>query len=73
MLTDFGCCGCRKKRRPLTPALTRGLAEQGPAFSVSMRHAFVPFSGSFGDKSPNKDYICLLATASGIAFVSTKP
>ncbi|XP_023812203.2 DNA polymerase theta isoform X3 [Oryzias latipes] len=34
-----------KKRRPLTPALTRGLAEQGPAFSVSMRHAFVPFSG----------------------------
>lgn len=57
MLTDFGCCGCRKKRRPLTPAVTRGLAEQGPAFSVSMRHAFVPFSGSFGDKSPNKDYI----------------
>ncbi|XP_065814972.1 DNA polymerase theta isoform X1 [Labrus bergylta] len=31
-----------RKRRSVTAA---GRAEQGPAFSVSMRHAFVPFSG----------------------------
>ncbi|XP_023274884.1 DNA polymerase theta [Seriola lalandi dorsalis] len=34
-----------KKRRSVVPSVTAGAAEQGPAFSVSMRHAFVPFSG----------------------------
>ncbi|KAG7238374.1 hypothetical protein INR49_030881 [Caranx melampygus] len=34
-----------KRRRSVVPAVTAGAAEQGPAFSVSMRHAFVPFSG----------------------------
>lgn len=29
------------------PSDAAGSAEQGPAFSVSMRHAFVPFSGDF--------------------------
>ncbi|KAF6733824.1 DNA polymerase theta [Oryzias melastigma] len=33
-----------KKRRSVTAAAARGPAEQGPAFSVSMRHAFIPFS-----------------------------
>uniref|UniRef100_A0A3B4YPZ5 DNA polymerase theta n=1 Tax=Seriola lalandi dorsalis TaxID=1841481 RepID=A0A3B4YPZ5_SERLL len=33
------------KRRSVVPSVTAGAAEQGPAFSVSMRHAFVPFSG----------------------------
>ncbi|XP_013868724.1 DNA polymerase theta isoform X2 [Austrofundulus limnaeus] len=38
--------GCnRKKRCSVAPALTVRPAEQGPAFFVSMRHAFVPFSG----------------------------
>uniref|UniRef100_A0A4W6BJP4 DNA polymerase theta n=1 Tax=Lates calcarifer TaxID=8187 RepID=A0A4W6BJP4_LATCA len=31
--------------RSVAPSVTGGAAEQGPAFSVSMRHAFVPFSG----------------------------
>lgn len=31
------------------PSSAAGGAEQGPAFSVSMRHAFVPFSGYFDD------------------------
>ncbi|XP_040891156.1 DNA polymerase theta [Toxotes jaculatrix] len=34
-----------KKRCPVGPSVTAGAAEQGPTFSVSMRHAFVPFSG----------------------------
>ncbi|KAI3353239.1 hypothetical protein L3Q82_019782, partial [Scortum barcoo] len=34
-----------KKRRSVAPSFAAGGAEQGPAFSVSMRHAFVPFSG----------------------------
>ncbi|XP_078115890.1 DNA polymerase theta isoform X1 [Sander vitreus] len=34
-----------KKRRSVVPSAAAGPAEQGPAFSVSMRHAFVPFSG----------------------------
>ncbi|XP_040001213.1 DNA polymerase theta isoform X2 [Xiphias gladius] len=34
-----------KKRCSVVPSVTAGAAEQGPAFSVSMRHAFVPFSG----------------------------
>uniref|UniRef100_A0A8D0DFQ0 DNA polymerase theta n=1 Tax=Sander lucioperca TaxID=283035 RepID=A0A8D0DFQ0_SANLU len=34
-----------KKRRSVVPSAAAGRAEQGPAFSVSMRHAFVPFSG----------------------------
>ncbi|XP_047434513.1 DNA polymerase theta [Mugil cephalus] len=43
--------GCRrttkpgKRRRSGVPSVTGGPAERGPAFSVSMRHAFVPFSG----------------------------
>ncbi|XP_059194228.1 DNA polymerase theta [Centropristis striata] len=35
----------RKKRRSVVPSAAAGRAEQGPAFSVSMRHAFIPFSG----------------------------
>ncbi|XP_045902735.1 DNA polymerase theta isoform X2 [Micropterus dolomieu] len=35
----------RKKRRSAVPSAAAGSVEQGPAFSVSMRHAFVPFSG----------------------------
>ncbi|XP_034713616.1 DNA polymerase theta isoform X2 [Etheostoma cragini] len=35
----------RKKRRSGVPSTAAGRAEQGPAFSISMRHAFVPFSG----------------------------
>uniref|UniRef100_A0A3B5B572 DNA polymerase theta n=1 Tax=Stegastes partitus TaxID=144197 RepID=A0A3B5B572_9TELE len=34
-----------KKRRSVVPSVTAEPAEQGPAFSVSMRHAFIPFSG----------------------------
>ncbi|XP_031727746.1 DNA polymerase theta isoform X1 [Anarrhichthys ocellatus] len=34
-----------KKRRSVVPSAEAGRAEHGPAFSVSMRHAFVPFSG----------------------------
>ncbi|KAA8594854.1 DNA polymerase theta isoform X1 [Etheostoma spectabile] len=34
-----------KKRRSGVPSAAAGRAEQGPAFSISMRHAFVPFSG----------------------------
>uniref|UniRef100_A0A3Q1EPI6 DNA polymerase theta n=1 Tax=Acanthochromis polyacanthus TaxID=80966 RepID=A0A3Q1EPI6_9TELE len=34
-----------KKRRSVAPSVTAKPAEQGPAFSVSMRHAFIPFSG----------------------------
>ncbi|XP_037326928.2 DNA polymerase theta [Pungitius pungitius] len=34
-----------KKRRSVVPPAAAGRAIQGPAFSVSMRHAFVPFSG----------------------------
>nr|XP_033479931.1 DNA polymerase theta [Epinephelus lanceolatus] len=33
------------KRCSVVPSAAAGRAEQGPAFSVSMRHAFVPFSG----------------------------
>lgn len=39
----------RKNRRSVAPSVTGGAAEQGPAFSVSMRHAFVPFSGEYDD------------------------
>ncbi|XP_026215033.1 DNA polymerase theta isoform X2 [Anabas testudineus] len=34
-----------KQRRSVVPSVAAGTAEQGPAFSVSMRHAFIPFSG----------------------------
>ncbi|XP_054607523.2 DNA polymerase theta isoform X2 [Nothobranchius furzeri] len=34
-----------RKRRSAASAVTAGPAEQGPAFSVSMRHAFIPFRG----------------------------
>ncbi|XP_062285247.1 DNA polymerase theta [Scomber scombrus] len=34
-----------KKRHSMVSSVPAGGAEQGPAFSVSMRHAFVPFSG----------------------------
>uniref|UniRef100_UPI0037E73ECB DNA polymerase theta n=1 Tax=Semicossyphus pulcher TaxID=241346 RepID=UPI0037E73ECB len=34
-----------RKRRSVVPSAAAGTAEQGLAFSVSMRHAFVPFSG----------------------------
>ncbi|XP_042340201.1 DNA polymerase theta [Plectropomus leopardus] len=34
-----------KKRCSVVPSAAAGPAEQGPAFSVSMRHAFVPFPG----------------------------
>ncbi|XP_060940746.1 DNA polymerase theta [Limanda limanda] len=34
-----------KKRRSAVPSGPAGAAGQGPTFSVSMRHAFVPFSG----------------------------
>ncbi|XP_073323446.1 DNA polymerase theta [Pagrus major] len=34
-----------KKRRSVVPSVAEGSAERGQAFSVSMRHAFVPFSG----------------------------
>uniref|UniRef100_G3PUF7 DNA polymerase theta n=1 Tax=Gasterosteus aculeatus TaxID=69293 RepID=G3PUF7_GASAC len=34
-----------RKRRSVVPRAAAGCAIQGPAFSVSMRHAFVPFSG----------------------------
>ncbi|XP_029287125.1 DNA polymerase theta isoform X2 [Cottoperca gobio] len=34
-----------KKRRSAVISAAAARAEQGPAFSVSMRHAFVPFSG----------------------------
>nr|XP_019955937.1 PREDICTED: DNA polymerase theta [Paralichthys olivaceus] len=34
-----------KKRRSAVPSVTAGAAGQGLTFSVSMRHAFVPFSG----------------------------
>ncbi|AWP05663.1 putative DNA polymerase theta isoform 3 [Scophthalmus maximus] len=43
--------GCRstnrqgKTRRSAVPSVTAGAEGQGPTFSVSMRHAFVPFSG----------------------------
>eukprot|EP00064_Thunnus_orientalis_P007166 superscaffoldBa00000781_g7185 len=44
---DGGCMSTKagKKRRSVVPSVPAGGAEQGPAFSVSMRHAFVPFSG----------------------------
>ena len=29
----------------MLPTVTADTAEQGPSFSVSMRHAFIPFSG----------------------------
>ncbi|XP_051240600.1 DNA polymerase theta [Dicentrarchus labrax] len=35
----------RTRRRSVVPSVAAGSAEQGQAFSVSMRHAFVPFSG----------------------------
>ncbi|XP_070771249.1 DNA polymerase theta [Enoplosus armatus] len=38
-----------KKRHSVVPSVAAGRAEQGPAFSVSMRHAFVPFSGYYDD------------------------
>uniref|UniRef100_A0A8C4ISJ4 DNA polymerase theta n=1 Tax=Dicentrarchus labrax TaxID=13489 RepID=A0A8C4ISJ4_DICLA len=39
-------CPCyRTRRRSVVPSVAAGSAEQGQAFSVSMRHAFVPFSG----------------------------
>ncbi|XP_023124971.2 DNA polymerase theta [Amphiprion ocellaris] len=34
-----------EKRHSVMPSVTAKPAEQGPAFSVSMRHAFIPFSG----------------------------
>ncbi|KAK0148333.1 DNA polymerase theta [Merluccius polli] len=34
-----------KRRRTIIPTAPVGSPEKGPAFSVSMRHAFVPFSG----------------------------
>uniref|UniRef100_A0A7N6BKD0 DNA polymerase theta n=1 Tax=Anabas testudineus TaxID=64144 RepID=A0A7N6BKD0_ANATE len=34
-----------KPGRSVVPSVAAGTAEQGPAFSVSMRHAFIPFSG----------------------------
>ncbi|XP_068607098.1 DNA polymerase theta [Brachionichthys hirsutus] len=34
-----------KRTRSLAPSFAAGSEEQGPAFSVSMRNAFVPFSG----------------------------
>ncbi|XP_017263452.1 DNA polymerase theta [Kryptolebias marmoratus] len=34
-----------KKRRSVAPAAPAGPADRGPAFSVSMRHAFIPFPG----------------------------
>ncbi|XP_029000696.1 DNA polymerase theta [Betta splendens] len=34
-----------KKKRSVVPSAAVGAAEQGPAFSVSMRHAFISFSG----------------------------
>ncbi|XP_041839070.1 DNA polymerase theta isoform X2 [Melanotaenia boesemani] len=34
-----------KKRHSVVPTVTSGPSEPGPAFSVSMRHAFIPFSG----------------------------
>ncbi|XP_055086890.1 DNA polymerase theta [Periophthalmus magnuspinnatus] len=34
-----------KKRRSVVASAAAGSADKGPAFSVSMRHAFVPFSG----------------------------
>ncbi|XP_028284438.1 DNA polymerase theta [Parambassis ranga] len=40
-----GCHRATKSRHSVAPSVTAGPAEQGPAFSVSMRHAFVPFSG----------------------------
>ncbi|XP_028300327.1 DNA polymerase theta isoform X2 [Gouania willdenowi] len=35
----------RKKRRSAASSVTAGLTEKGVAFSVSMRHAFIPFLG----------------------------
>ncbi|XP_030584547.1 DNA polymerase theta isoform X2 [Archocentrus centrarchus] len=34
-----------KRRHSVVPSGAAGTSEQGPAFSVSMRHAFIPFSG----------------------------
>ncbi|KAM3622631.1 uncharacterized protein V6R79_001372 [Siganus canaliculatus] len=34
-----------KKRSSVVPSVAAGGTDQGPSFSVSMRHAFVPFSG----------------------------
>ncbi|XP_072239390.1 DNA polymerase theta [Leuresthes tenuis] len=34
-----------KRRSSVLPTVTAETAEQGPSFSVSMRHAFIPFSG----------------------------
>ncbi|XP_030207307.1 DNA polymerase theta [Gadus morhua] len=34
-----------RKRRTIIPAAPVGSTKKGPAFSVSMRHSFVPFSG----------------------------
>ncbi|KAM6940638.1 DNA polymerase theta [Xenentodon cancila] len=34
-----------KRRSSVVPKVPAGPAEKGPAFSVSMRHAFIPFSG----------------------------
>ncbi|XP_055014299.1 LOW QUALITY PROTEIN: DNA polymerase theta [Boleophthalmus pectinirostris] len=34
-----------KKRRSVIPSVAASNTDRGPAFSVSMRHAFVPFSG----------------------------
>lgn len=33
----------------MVPSVAAGGAERGQAFSVSMRHAFVPFSGYYDD------------------------
>ncbi|XP_054633899.1 DNA polymerase theta isoform X2 [Dunckerocampus dactyliophorus] len=35
-----------KKRRSVAPSVPSERASQGPSFSVSMRHAFVPFAGA---------------------------
>lgn len=37
----------RKKRHSVAPSGAAASSRQGPAFSVSMRHAFVPFSGDY--------------------------
>uniref|UniRef100_I3JQT8 DNA polymerase theta n=1 Tax=Oreochromis niloticus TaxID=8128 RepID=I3JQT8_ORENI len=41
-----GCYRTTKAgRRSVVSSVAAGTSEQGPAFSVSMRHAFIPFSG----------------------------
>uniref|UniRef100_A0AAX7TU37 DNA-directed DNA polymerase n=1 Tax=Astatotilapia calliptera TaxID=8154 RepID=A0AAX7TU37_ASTCA len=40
-----GCYRTTKAGRSVVSSVAAGTSEQGPAFSVSMRHAFIPFSG----------------------------